>query len=59
VVPVAPLQAGGAERPLHQSRDDTLERPLLWLAMLLLASDAALLARRLLRERRRPLQAQA
>jgi hypothetical protein len=59
VAQVAPLQSGGAERPLHQSRDDTLERPLLWLAMLLLAWDAALLARRLLRERRRPLQAQA
>jgi hypothetical protein len=36
-----------------------IERPLLLLAMLLLAWDAALLARRLLREHRRSAQAQA
>ena len=41
------------------SGDSTIERPLLWLAVLLLAWDAALLARRLLRDSQRSAQAQA
>jgi hypothetical protein len=57
--PIAQLQAGGTERTLLRSGDNTIERPLLWLAILLLAWDAALLARRLLRDSQRSAQAQA
>jgi hypothetical protein len=57
--PIAQLHASGAERPLPRSRDDTIERPLLWLAMLLLAWDVVLLSRRLLRESPRSAKAQA
>jgi hypothetical protein len=59
MAPVAQLRAGGTDRPLLRSDDSTIERPLLLLAMLLLAWDAALLAGRLLREHRRSAQAQA
>ncbi len=59
MAPVAQLRAGGADRPLHRSDDSTIERPLLLLALLLLMWDAALLARRQLREHRRSAQAQA
>jgi Aerotolerance regulator N-terminal len=59
MAPIAQLQAGDADRPLLRTGDSTIERPLLLLAMLLLAWDAALLARRLLRDNRRSAQAQA
>lgn len=59
VAPIAQLQARGADRPLLRSGDNTIGRPLLWLAILLLAWDAALLARRLLRESYRSERAQA
>jgi hypothetical protein len=59
VAPIPQLRAASAAPTLLRSGDNTIERPLLWLAILLLAWDAALLARRLLRERHRSARAQA
>jgi hypothetical protein len=57
--PIAQLRAGGTEQALLRSGNSAIQRPLLWLAILLLAWDAAVLARRLLRDGRRSAQAQA
>jgi hypothetical protein len=55
VVPLAELRARSDAAPvLRSTPDDSISRYLLWLALGLLLWDAGALARRLVRERRRP-----
>jgi hypothetical protein len=54
VLPLAELRARSAAAPVVQpTPDDSISRPLLWLALVLLLWDTTALARRLARERRR------
>lgn len=57
VVPLARLQARDVGGPAVRPHDTTLALPLLWIAIGLLAWDAVLLGRRLLRNRHRALRA--
>jgi hypothetical protein len=53
-LPLAELRARSAAAPVVQpTPDDSISRPLLWLALVLLLWDTTALARRLARERRR------